>query len=280
MSFAHTRAHTYTEYLRLLAVARGEREPDDEDEDDADFVPEDEDEGEVAADCDDTPHVKLSVPRAEIAALLADNRTTEGGSDTSNRAQCAASDQSPNGRRARSGATKTLTGAEGAQEPRAQTQTAKPATARHGRRDKKGSATESVVRVLPFSESGGLLPFPGSNAGFSRDQCIQLQNQMRDYLQLALQQYVANCCAPDKDEPKKVRARACQRECMCMRAHAHVGRRNLCCDCDLVHTYAQRARAHTQAEDIQELHAGLAEMYQHWEVSHEYNQMHAKAMQV
>ena len=35
---------TNPEYLRLLAVARGEREPDEEDEEDADFVPEFEDE--------------------------------------------------------------------------------------------------------------------------------------------------------------------------------------------------------------------------------------------
>jgi hypothetical protein len=60
---------------------------------------------------------------------------------------------------------------------------------------------------------------------------------MREYLQLATQQYVLNCCLPDKDEPERT-------------------------------------------HDIQQLHAGLAEMYQHWEVSKEYHAMQSKAMQV
>lgn len=158
---------TNPEYLRLLAVARGEREPDDDDEEDADFVPEDEDGDFVPEDDnnDDETGATLSVSNEELSALIADNR--------SNRASAAAHTlpttsprNSPN-RRARAGANDTDKGKEVANE-----EVRKPVRSRRGRRDKKKA--DSVVRVLPFSEVGGLLP-SGCTAGFSPDQCVQLQ---------------------------------------------------------------------------------------------------------
>ena len=80
------------------------------------------------------------------------------------------------------------------------------------------------------------MPSASSASGFSREQCIQLQGQLREYLQLSLQQYVVNCCSPDKDVQQR-------------------------------------------AEDIKSLHQGIAEMYQHWEVSREYGQMQSKALE-
>ena len=45
---------------------------------------------------------------------------------------------------------------------------------------------DGEVRVVVDQREGG--------GGFTSDQCIQLQGQMRDYLQLASQQYVVCCC--------------------------------------------------------------------------------------
>jgi len=54
---------------------------------------------------------------------------------------------------------------------------------------------ESEVRVVVDQREGG--------GGFTSDQCIQLQGQMRDYLQLAAQQYAVCCC--DEVEPPPYR---------------------------------------------------------------------------
>ena len=265
---------TNPEYLRLLAVARGEREPEeDEDEEDADFVPDEEEDAEGTADKTDD-EARLSVSNAELSALIADNRSTSAAAAAAASTKAAAAGSSPG--RACAGVRTSGEGKEAAGDD-----AGKAARARRRRRDKKKSSADSVVRVLPFAESGGLLPFADSAAGFSHDQCIQLrvclrpcllahaalarsrtparplralplfvastpapcltlsrcQGQMRQYLQLAAQQYVLNCCLPDKDEPARSR-------------------------------------------DIQQLHTGLAEMYQNWEVSKEYCAMQSKAMNV
>ena len=156
------------EYLRLLAVARGEREPEeDEDEEDADFVPDEEEDAEGAGDKTDD-ETRLSVSNAELSALIADNRSTISASCAARSAEAAAAGSSPG--RARGGAHKSGKGKEAAEDD-----SSKAAHPRRGRRDKKKNNADSVVRVLPFAESGGLLPFAGSAAGFSRDQCTQLQ---------------------------------------------------------------------------------------------------------
>jgi hypothetical protein len=156
------------EYLRLLAVARGEREPEeDEDEEDADFVPDEEEDAEGAGDKTDD-ETRLSVSNAELSALIADNRSTISASGAARSAEAAAAGSSPG--RARGGAHKSGKGKEAAEDD-----SSKAAHPRRGRRDKKKNNADSVVRVLPFAESGGLLPFAGSAAGFSRDQCTQLQ---------------------------------------------------------------------------------------------------------
>jgi hypothetical protein len=152
------------EYLRLLAVARGEREPEeDEDEEDADFVPDEEEDADGAGDKTDD-EARLSVSNAELSALIADNRSTISAA----RSVEAAAASSPG--RARGGAHKSSNGKEAAEDD-----TSKAARPRRGRRDKKKNNADSVVRVLPFAESSSLLPFAGSAAGFSRDQCTQLQ---------------------------------------------------------------------------------------------------------
>lgn len=166
---------TNPEYLRLLAVARGEREPEeDEDEEDGDFVPEDDDDGEGAGDNnDDEPGAKLSVSTAELSALIADNRSSKSSAGAPARAaQSAPTGNSPS-RRARADAASAESGKgkEAAEE-----EAVKPVRIRRVRRDrKKKRDADSVVRVLPFSEVGGLMKFPGGTAGFSRDQCVQLQ---------------------------------------------------------------------------------------------------------
>jgi len=112
------------------------------------------------------------------------------------------------------------------------------------------AARQASPKTNAFSSRSVSLTFPlactvcararaGASAGPSTRKLITLfygQGQMREYLQLSLQQYVMNCCSPDKDSPQKT-------------------------------------------EDISQLHAGLAEMYQHWEVSKEYGLMQAKALQ-
>jgi len=166
---------THPEYLRLLAVARGEREPEeDEDDEDADFVPEDDDGEGAGENNEDEPGARLSVSSAELSALIADNRSSKSSAGAPARpAQSAPAVNSPS-RRARADATESGKGKEAAEE-----EGVKPVRVRRGRRDKKKKPdADSVVRVLPFSEVGGLMQFPGSNAGFSRDQCVQLQVYM------------------------------------------------------------------------------------------------------
>jgi len=156
---------TNPEYLRLLAVARGEREPEEEeDEEDADFVPEEEEDGEGAAGVhDEEPGNRISVSNAELSALIADNKSRgAAGAGVSE----APAGNSP-GRRARP--NETGAGKQPADEVHKQVR------AQRRRRDKKKKGPASVVRVLPFSDFSGLLPFPGSTPGFSQDQCIQLQ---------------------------------------------------------------------------------------------------------
>jgi hypothetical protein len=226
---------TNPEYLRLLAVARGEREPDEEDEEDADFVPEFEDEdGEGARENNDNlSGAKLSVSTAELSALIADNQ--DSAAVHASHALSVKNSPSKKGR-----PNESDKGKETAEE-----EIHKPSRSRRVRHNKSKKTDSCVVRVLPFADGSGLLPFPGSTAGFSRDQCIQLQvcpspkqvftlslssasrltshsptpflslfdihpvrffafqGQMREYLQLATQQYVLNCCSPDKDQPQK-----------------------------------------------------------------------------
>jgi len=57
---------------------------------------------------------------------------------------------------------------------------------RRQRRRAGESHPDSAVRVLVDHRQGA--------GGFTRDQCIQLQGQLRDYLQLAAQQYAVCCC--------------------------------------------------------------------------------------
>jgi len=107
---------------------------------------------------------------------------------------------------------------------------ASPATSAPNSRSVHGSPCSGTPTLL-----GGALVI-----GSMLRRCLTIthgQGQMREYLQLATQQYVLNCCLPNKDEPERT-------------------------------------------EDIQQLHAGLAEMYQHWEVSKEYHAMQSRAMQV
>ena len=219
---------TNPEYLRLLAVARGEREPEEEDdEEDADFVPEEEDDGEGAAHRkDDESGAQLSVSNAELSALIADNRGRGNGGVSRDSEVPGGNSPSRRARPSESGAVQQSVAEEVQKQARPQRR----------RRDKRKRDPGSVVRVLPFPDVNGLMPSASSASGFSREQCIQLQGQLREYLQLSLQQYVVNCCSPDKNVPQR-------------------------------------------AEDIKNLHQGIAEMYQHWEVSREYGQMQSKALE-
>ena len=172
---------TNPEYIRLLAVARGEREPDDDDDDDADFEPpeEEEEEGGVTGDADDASAAKLSVTQEEVNALLADNgvcNVSSSRSPRSPRVGCAGTgrpaQQQVGGKR-----KATSAGAD-----------AKPRRSRgeQGLTSQRAiSVGDPIVRVLPFADAGvggGLMT--GVTPGFSKDQCLQLHDQMRLYFQV------------------------------------------------------------------------------------------------
>ncbi|KAJ1485945.1 hypothetical protein T484DRAFT_1791568, partial [Baffinella frigidus] len=185
-------ALTSSEYQRLLAVARGHAAPDEEDDDeDADFVPDSDADGEAAALNDDSPK-QVSVSRCELSDLIADadtfrqglvNARVTGHADAE--ANCPRSGDAASSSALASVQPAGQAGQTGGYSSKAGGGSAGKGS-RRPRRKAADKGGESEVRVVVDQREGG--------GGFTSDQCIQLQGQMRDYLQLAAQQYVVCCC--------------------------------------------------------------------------------------
>eukprot|EP00961_Rhodomonas_salina_P194125 2620947-Rhodomonas_salina.1 len=155
----NTQALSSQEYQRLLAVARGQAEPEDaeEDDDDEDFVPESDTEVDGGKG-EEEGASQVNISRGELSDLIAENR---------DRAENAS----------------------------AKTDGAASKKRRVGRN--RRSESDTAVRTISDGYAGSAGP-----GGFTKDQCIQLQGQMREYFQLASQQYVISCCDKDKIEER------------------------------------------------------------------------------